>query len=109
MSWSIDYYSERVRQDVEALPVGIRAGYARLANLLVEFGLSLRMPHSKSIGNGLFELRPRGPEGIARMMYCTKIGRRIVILHVFIKKTQKTPKRDLEIARRRHREVVRDE
>ncbi len=109
MFWSIDYFNEKVRLDIEALPVGIRASYARLAGLIMEFGLSLRMPHSKSMGNGLFELRPRGPEGIARVMYCTKIGRRIVILHVFIKKTQKTPKRDLEIARRRQQEVARDE
>jgi phage-related protein len=109
VNWLIDYYSEKVRLDVETLPVGIRASYARLTGLLVEFGLSLRMPHSKSMGDGLFELRPRGSEGIARVMYCTKIGRRIVILHVFIKKTQKTPKRELEIARRRQREVARDE
>ena len=109
MSWSIDYFSERVRLEIEALPVGIRASYARLTGLLMEFGLGLRMPHSRSMGDGLFELRPRGPEGIARVMYCTKIGRRIVILHVFIKKTQKTPKRDLKIARHRQREVARDE
>jgi phage-related protein len=109
VNWLIDYYSEKVRLDVETLPVGIRASYARLTGLLVEFGLSLRMPHSKSMGDGLFELRPRGPEGTARVMYCTRVGRRIVILHVFIKKTQKTPKRDLGIARRRQREVARDE
>ncbi len=42
-------------------------------------------------------------------MYCTRVGKRIVILHVFIKKTQKTPKRDLEIARQRQRVVARDE
>jgi len=109
MSWSIDYFSERVRLEIEALPVGIRASYARLTGLLMEFGLGLRMPHSRSMGDGLFELRPRGPEGIARVMYCTKIGRRIVILHVFVKKTQKTPKRELEIARRRQREIASNE
>ena len=108
VTWSIDYYCEKVRLDVENLPVGIRASYARLTGLLMEFGLGLRMPHSKSMGDGLFELRPRGPEGIARVMYCTRIGRKIVVLHVFIKKTQKTPKRELEIARQRQREVARD-
>jgi phage-related protein len=71
--------------------------------------VSCRVGPDQVMGGGLFELRPRGPEGIARVMYCTKIGRRIVILHVFIKKTQKTPKRELEIARRRQREVARDE
>ena len=106
MNWSIVYYSEKVRLEIEALPVGIRAAYARLAGLLMEFGLALRMPHTRAMGDGLFGLRPRGPEGIARVMYCTRVGRRIVILHVFIKKSQKTPKKDLDIARRRQREVA---
>jgi len=107
MSWSIDFYSEGVRLAIEALPVGIRASYARLTGLLAEFGLDLRMPHTRAMGGGLFELRPRGPEGIARVFYCTRVGRKIVILHVFVKKTQETPKRELDIARRRQREITR--
>ena len=106
MSWTIDYYSEVVRLEIETLPVGIRASYARLTELLEEFGLELRMPHSRAMGGGLFELRPRGREGIARVFYCTKVGRKIIILHSFIKKTNETPKRDLDIARRRRREVI---
>ena len=70
MSWIIDYYSEEVRLEIEALPVGIRASYARLTNLLEEFGLDLRIPHSRAMGGGLFELRPKGREGIARVFYC---------------------------------------
>jgi phage-related protein len=101
----IDYYSEDVRLEIETLPVGIRASYARLTELLEEFGLDLRMPHSRAMGDGLFELRPRGREGIARVFYCTKVGRKIIILHSFIKKTNETPKRELDIARRRQREV----
>jgi len=106
MSWTIDYYSEDVRLEIDALPVGIRASYARLTELLEEFGLELRMPHSRAMGGGLFELRPRGREGIARVFYCTKVGRKIIILHSFIKKTNETPKRELDIARRRRREVI---
>ena len=106
MPWTIDYYSEDVRLEIEALPVGIRASYARLAELLEEFGLELRMPHSRAMGSGLFELRPRGREGIARVFYCTKVGRKIIILHSFIKKTNETPKREMDIARRRQREVI---
>ena len=106
MPWTIDYYSEDVRLEIEALPVGIRASYARLTELLEEFGLELRMPHSRAMGSGLFELRPRGREGIARIFYCTKVGRKIIILHSFIKKTNVTPKRELDIARRRQREVI---
>jgi phage-related protein len=105
MIWTIDYYSEDVRLEIEALPVGIRASYARLTELLEEFGLELRMPHSRAMGGGLFELRPRGREGIARVFYCTKVGRKIIILHSFIKKTNETPRRELDIARRRQREV----
>jgi phage-related protein len=106
MSWTIDYYSEDVRLEIETLPVGIRASYVRLTELLEEFGLELRMPHSRALGGGLFELRPRGREGIARVFYCTKVGRKIIILHSFIKKTNETPKRELDIARRRRREVI---
>jgi phage-related protein len=106
MPWTIDYYSEDVRLEIEALPIGIRASYARLTELLEEFGLELRMPHSRAMGSGLFELRPRGREGIARVFYCTKVGRKIIILHSFIKKTNKTPKREMDIARRRQREVI---
>ena len=106
MPWTIDYYSEDVRLEIEALPVGLRASYARLTELLEEFGLELRMPHSRAMGSGLFELRPRGREGIARVFYCTKVGRKIIILHSFIKKTNETPKREMDIARRRQREVI---
>ena len=106
MHWIIDHYSEDVRLEIEALPVGIRASYARLTNLLEEFGLDLRMPHSRAMGGGLFELRPKGPEGIARVFYCMKVGRKIVMLHSFIKKTNETPKRELELARRRQKEIT---
>jgi len=105
MSWIIDYFSEDVRLEIDALPVGIRASYTRLTELLEEFGLELRMPHSRAMGGGLFELRPRGREGTARVFYCMMVGRKIIMLHSFIKKTNETPKRELEIARRRQREV----
>ncbi len=106
MNWSIEYYSENVRLEIEALPVGIRATYARLTFLLEEFGLELRMPHSRAMGDGLFELRPKGREGIARVFYCMKVGRKIIVLHSFVKKTNETPKRELDIARRRQKEIT---
>lgn len=105
MNWRIIYFSERVRSDVLALPPGIRADYLRLSELMEEHGADLRMPHSKAMGSGLFELRPRGPEGIGRVFYCTQVGQVIVVLHSFIKKTQKTPNNELEIAVRRLKEV----
>ena len=106
MSWTIEYFSEAVRLEIAALPVGIRASYVRLTEMIEEFGLDLRMPHSRAMGGGLFELRPKGREGIARVFYCTQVGKRIIVLRSFIKKTNEIPKRELEIARKRQREVI---
>lgn len=69
------------------------------------YGPDLGMPHTRAMGDGLFELRLKSAEGIARVFYCTFIERKIVILHQFIKKTDKTPKRELNIARKRIKEV----
>ncbi len=72
-----------------------------LTDVMMELGPNLGMPHTRAIGAGLFELRVKGQEGLARVFYCTVVGRRIMMLHTFIKKSQKTPTRELEIARRR--------
>ncbi|MEW6665589.1 MAG: type II toxin-antitoxin system RelE/ParE family toxin [Thermodesulfobacteriota bacterium] len=108
MNYTIEYFNARVRAQIESWPDGILAAYARIVELLMEFGPSLRMPHSLPMGGGLFELRPRGKEGIGRVLYCFASGQRVVVLHAFIKKTQDTPERDLRIARRRMREVQDD-
>ena len=71
----------------------------------MEFGPNLRMPHSRALGGGLFELRPCGREGTGRVFYCFVVGRRVVILHAFIKKTQSIPEKELKIARQRMKEV----
>ena len=69
------------------------------------YGPDLGMPHTRAMGQGLFELRLKAAEGIARVLYCTIVDRQIVMLHQFVKKTEKTPARELEIARRRMKEV----
>ena len=71
----------------------------------MEFGPNLRMPHSRAIGGGLFELRPRGKEGVGRVFYCFVVRQRVVILHAFQKKTEGTPKKEIGIARRRMKVV----
>ena len=105
MSYTLDYFNQQVLDEIESWLVDIVADYARLVELLVEFGPALRMPHSRAMGSGLFELRPRGREGIGRAFYCFVVGRRIVVLHAFIKKTQATNQADIAIARRRMKEV----
>ena len=103
--WSIQYFNARVQQDVENWPVGIYADFMRLILLMENHGADLRMPHSRAMGQGLFELRCKGQEGIGRAFYCTMVGREIVVLHSFIKKTQETPDKELAVARKRLKEV----
>lgn len=105
MSYTVEYFHPRVLAEIEGWPVGILADYARIVELLTEFGPDLRMPHSRALGRGLFELRPRGREGIGRVLYCYVKGLRVVILHAFVKKTRTIPEHDLVIARQRMKEV----
>ena len=106
--WDITFFNTRVEKQLESWPVGIYADFLRLSALMQVHGIDLRLPHSRAMGQGLFELRCRGKEGIGRVFYCTMIGRKIVILHSFIKKTQETPEKELRLARQRQR-IVTDE
>ena len=106
MAWSIEYYSPAVEQTILRLPPGLLARYLRLTDLMLECGPALGMPHTRAMGGGLFELRVRGQEGIARVFYGTIVAQRIIMLHVFSKKSQKTPAKALDIARRRLQEVL---
>ena len=105
MAFQVQYFHERVLAEVESWPVDVLADYARLVELLIEHGPSLRLPHSRAFGAGLFELRPRGRSGIGRSFYCFLVGKRVVVLHAFIKKSQETPDRELKLARKRQKEL----
>ncbi|TGO02178.1 hypothetical protein PN36_29260 [Candidatus Thiomargarita nelsonii] len=105
MKWNIIFYSEDLQQKIMNLPAGLQANYIHLTQRMEVYGPSLGMPHSRAMGDGLFELRLKANEGIARVFYCTLVGYKIVMLHSFVKKSQKTPAKELEIARRRMREV----
>ena len=101
MDWRILYYNDDVQDFIDSWPVGIRAYYARITERMILFGPNLGMPFTRSMGDGLFEIRARGKEGIGRAFFCTIMNKRIVILHVYIKKSQKTPLRELRMARKR--------
>lgn len=105
MKYAVEYFHAQVKKEIEGWPDGILADYARLVELLMDFGPNLRMPYSRPMGGGLFELRPHGREGKGRALYCFVFGKRIMILHAFLKKTRETPDRDLRVARRRMKEV----
>ena len=105
MNYTISFYSEAVRLEIADLPDTLAARFFSLADRMEEYGPNLGEPHTEAFGGGLFELRLKGAEGIARVFYCTSIGRRIVMLHSFVKKTPKTPPRERRIAETRMKEV----
>ena len=106
MPYSIEYFHPKVLAEIEAWPADIVADYARIAELLMQHGPNLRLPHSRTLGDALLELRPRGKSGIGRAFYCFLIGRRAMVLHAFVKKSQQTPDRELKLARKRLNEVL---
>lgn len=108
MPYRIEFYNGNVRADMLEWPAGIAASFAAISQRMVEHGPNLGLPYTRAMGDGLFEIRARGTEGIGRVFFCTLIGQRIVILHGFIKKSQKTPLADLRIARKRLKELHRD-
>ncbi len=109
MMWTISFYSERVKNETLELSVGILANLLHILDLVEEFGPSLGRPHTAPLGKGLFEIRAKGREGTSRSLFCILKGQEIVILHSFIKKTQHIPKKHIEMARKRMKEVTSDD
>ena len=105
MEYTIAYYSESVQEQILDLPDTLAARFIVLTRRMVAIGPNLGEPHTKAFGDGLFELRLKGAEGIARVFFCTQIGKRIVVLHCFIKKSARTPMRELEVAHSRLKEL----
>jgi phage-related protein len=105
MRWSIEFADGRVEAALHSLPPGFLARFIRYAERMQVFGPDLGMPHTRVMGEGLRELRLKGPSGLARVFYCVLGDRRIVMLHVFVKKSAKTPLRELSTARERMRKL----
>lgn len=105
MNWTVTFYSDRVEAGILALSAGFLARFIRYAEKMEVYGPDLGMPHTRAMGDGLFELRLKSAEGIARVFYCTQVGKRIVVLHHLIKKTDKAPAKELDLARKRKKEI----
>ena len=104
MDYSISYFSDAVQDQILALPDTLAARYIVLTRRMVALGPNLGEPHTKAFGEGLFEMRLKGAEGIARVFFCTLVRKRIVMLHSFVKKSDRTPLREREIAQTRMKE-----
>src|SRR5262245_51268517 len=105
MKWIITYYNQFVKKEASLLPKSIRAKFEAIMDKILEYGPDLGLPFTRAMGKGLFEIRAKGQEGIARGFFCTVTKNTVVILHVFIKKTEATPKKELELAVKRMKEV----
>ena len=107
MQWAVVYLNDNVRAEVEALSAEHRAKFRRIVELMQTKGLDqVREPYVKHLEGRLWEMRLSGPRTIARVIYVTASGRRIVVLHAFVKKTEKTPRQALVVAHARASEVA---
>jgi phage-related protein len=106
MSWIVEFLDEDVEALLDALPLDMQAHFLRIVELIRSQGLErVREPYIKHLEAALWEMRLKGRSGIARAVYITAVGKRIVVVHVFTKKTQKTPRHEIEIALKRAKEV----
>ena len=105
MTWTVTFINSKVEEETLRFPAGILANLLYILEMVEDFGPNLGKPHTAPMGQGLFEIRAKGKEGIGRSLLCTIKGQEIVILHSFVKKTQRTPKRELDKARKRMTEL----
>jgi phage-related protein len=106
--WSVHILNRIVSAELEALPADMRARFTRIVELIETHGLErIREPLVKHLDKDLWEIRISGRDGISRAIYVTASGMRVIVLRVFVKKTQKTPPREIRLARQRAKEIER--
>lgn len=106
MVWSVEFLNEEVKASLDAFPLDLRASFQRIVELIQAQGLErVREPYVKHLEGPLWEMRLKRRSGIARAVYVTAVGKRVVVVHVFSKKTQKTPRREIITALKRAQEV----
>jgi phage-related protein len=106
MPWQVAFLNEETRAALDAFPHDVRASFQRIVELIQVHGLErVREPYIKHLEGPLWEMRLKGKSGIARAIYVTATGMRIVVVHVFAKKTQKTPRKEIVQALKKAKEV----
>lgn len=111
MKWKIEYYTNPngqspIKDFVDGLPLKAKARTMKMLDLLEEYGTQMGEPHVKHLSRELWELRVRAREGIFRLLFTVRTDRIIILLHGFQKKTERLPKRELDLALRRMREML---
>lgn len=104
--WRLEVLNETVEAELRALPKDMQARFLRISELLQAVGPQhVGMPHARPLGDKLWEMCLTGREGIGRAIYTAAIGRRPIVVHAFVKKTQKTPRHAMDLVRRRIRQI----
>jgi phage-related protein len=110
VTWIVELLDDRVREELDVLPADMKARFRRIVELIQCYGFDqVREPHVRRLEGPLWEMRMKGKDGISRAIYVTARERRVVVVRVFVKKTQKTPRREINLALARAREVTNDE
>ena len=106
MTWRVETLDGRVDAEVLALPADMQARFYRIGDLIEAKGLTgVGEPHVKHLTGKLWEMRMSGRDGIARALYQAAAGQRVVVLRVFVKKTQRTPQSEIDLALERAKEM----
>ncbi len=107
MRWRVETLDETVDKELDALPADMRARFVHICKLITDVGLMrVGAPYVKHLTGPLWEMRLSGRNGIARALYVSTGGRRVVVVRVFAKKTEQTPRREITLALRRARESL---
>ena len=107
MNWAVSVLNETVEREIEALPKDMQAKLLRIITMIESLGLErVREPYVKHLDKSLWEMRMTGRDGISRAIYVTASGKRVVIVRAFVKKTQKSPRAEIELALKRAEEVT---
>ncbi|MDZ4145298.1 MAG: type II toxin-antitoxin system RelE/ParE family toxin [Burkholderiales bacterium] len=106
ITWTVETLNKDVDDELASLPLDMRGRLVRVSHLVEEFGpFKVGMPHIRSLGNKLWEIRVSGRDGIGRGIYVVATGKRVVVVHVFVKKTAKAPPKAIKIALERAKEA----
>lgn len=106
MQWSVEFLNEVVEEEFRDLPKDMQARFVRISELIEAYGIEhVGMPHVRHLDGKLWEMRAKGKAGISRGIYVAISGRRVVILRIFVKKTEKTPRSEIVLALERMKEL----
>lgn len=107
MPWVVETLGSAVDAELQALPADMQARFVHISHLIENFGLEhVHEPHVKHLQGRLWEMRLKGRDGISRAIYVVVRDKRVVVVRVFVKKTEKTPRKEIEIAWRRAKPIL---